>query len=710
MRFVYRWLRRGLTAIFVVGLVSGSLYFAYTRVIGIADEVEHRREQNERDGFRAQTATAFAPTLDAESVALKVGNDGEENIAAVTTEELPTEVTQLPTDEPTSETSEPVEENTPEATEDSSIETSTETATVESTEAVDEAPTETETPSRDEVAAVPSNTPTVESPTATDSPTETDIPVPTTEQPTETATLVPTTPVPTQVAQEPPTAFPTNTLPAQRPTALPTNTLFPTNTHTPTNTPTATFTSTPTSTHTPTYTFTPSNTPTPTFTSTPSPTPLPTLVIEGTYATPVNTPIAQIPLRAPLVEDDPNIVNVVLLGSDTVGSSLGQTDVIIIVSINQTVGSVAMWHIPRDLLVYIPSDTIDRINRVFPVGQQNGWVGGGGGLMKETILYNFGIEVDYYARVDFQDFREIINELGSLTISVDCPITGWRLLPDWQVNQPPPEAFQDPGWEPYWENYTLPIGTHDLNSYMALWYARDRVSTSDLDRGRRQQDVLRAIFRQARENGLIEQAANLAPRLLEIVDTDMSTEDLLSFVPIALSLDLGNIERYNLRNGVHMESWFTPDDGRSVFLGNWQAIQLLAQQFVTPPTGNRLRNEAASVEVLDATVYGLGWGRVASDRLAWEGFSPIVTESRTVQEVTQIIDFTGLEKGSELERLQEILRVDNSSIIQAPDPDRQYDYRVVVGRSYRGCYNTSSADEVEIPETPLDDVPEGVQQ
>jgi hypothetical protein len=174
-------------------------------------------------------------------------------------------------------------------------------------------------------------------------------------------------------------------------------------------------------------------------------------------------------------------------------------------------------------------------------------------------------------------------------------------------------------------------------------------------------------------------------------------------------MDLGNIERYYLTNGVHMESWFTPDDGRSVFIGNWPAIQLLSQQFVTPPTGNRLLNEGTSVEVLDATVYGLGWGRVVSDRLAWEGFSPIITDSRTVQEVTQIIDFTGSEKGSELERLQQILRVDSSSTIQSPDPDRQYDFRVVVGRSYRGCLNTSSADDVEVPDTPLDDVPEGVE-
>ena len=46
------------------------------------------------------------------------------------------------------------------------------------------------------------------------------------------------------------------------------------------------------------------------------------------------------------------------------------------------------------------------------------------------------------------------------------------------------------------------------------------------------------------------------------------------------------------------------------------------------------------------TYYGLGWGQVAADRLAWEGFAPVIIESREIarHDVTIISDFTGEQK------------------------------------------------------------------
>ncbi|MCB9435664.1 MAG: LCP family protein [Anaerolineales bacterium] len=626
MKLLFSGLRRLLTLIFIIGILAGAGAYMYVTISGIADEVQFRQEQKDRDTLRRQTGTAIAPMLEAEAETL--ANYRVEQAVEV-------EATPLPTVTPK------LEIETMPTTPEPSIEPTQDTAQLTGRGGpflmIQGA---TSTP-------VPSQSPTV-------------------------------------VAQDPPTAFPTNTMP---PTALPTNTPFPSNTPLPTDTPTAT------NTYTPTPTFTPSNTPTST------PTRPPTLVIEGTYITPIYTPVAQILPRAELVENDPNIINIALLGSD-VASSLGRTDVIILVTINKTTGTAAMWHIPRDLLVYIPNDTVNKINLTFQIGQQNGM--GGPSLLKEMFIYNFGISIDYYARVSFDDFRAIIDELGGVTVSVDCEITDWRLI---DPDNSPPEAFQeaDDAWAPYWEQYTMRVGVQHLNSYMALWYARSRVTTSDLDRGRRQMDLLRAMWQQAKTNGIFDQVLTLGPRALEIVDTNMTVQEMLGLAPLAVSLDLADIQRYSLREGVHMESWTTPDDGRFVFVGNWPAIHELARQFVTPSNPQRLAREGASIEVYDATLYGLGWGQVAAERLAWEGFSPVLTETRAPQQdVTTIIDFTGSTKGSELTRLQEILRVGESNIIQQPDPDRQYDYRVVVGRSYNACLRGSSSDEVEVPVLPSD--------
>ena len=230
-----------------------------------------------------------------------------------------------------------------------------------------------------------------------------------------------------------------------------TMTAIPTNTPRPSLTPTASDTPLPSATPTATATLTPSITPTPTATYTPTIEPSPTYIIEGTYAVPLQTPIVELPERVPLMEDGDDIVNFLLLGSDTSGG--GRAHRCHHPGFGEQGGQlVAMWHVPRDLIVYIPNHTMERINLAYALGESSGYPGGGFGLMKETILYNFGIEIDHYARVDFDDFQRIVEELGGLEVSVDCAIRDWRLID--------PEL--DPSLEESWEQYTLPIGRQTL--------------------------------------------------------------------------------------------------------------------------------------------------------------------------------------------------------------------------------------------------------
>lgn len=639
MRQFYRLLRRGLATFFLLAVAAGIAYYLFYAVTGIVDALEERDELAQRDKVLVGTATALAPTVQAESstLAARVGNGV--NVASAEPSAV-TEVAVVSTDTP-----------------------------------------------------FPASDTPIPSPTATVIPSATKTPLPTvtlSKTPLPTAT---DTEIPTEEAQVP-TLIPTNTA---RPTLIPTNTPRPSATLTPvptdtlpaTATPTATATDTFTPTNSPTPTDSPTPTITPTSTSTPTPTftPSPVYPIEGTYATPILTPIAGIQPAAPLVEDSDDIVNVVLLGSDSRGDNIGQTDVIILVSVNKETGNVAMLHVPRDLLVYIPGYTIDRINRVGGVAYDINWPGGFPGLMKETILYNFGIEVDFYARVNFTDFEQLIEQLGGLEISVDCQLEDWALI------SPELDIYDEASYE----RYTMTIGRKTLTPYYALWYARSRVTTSDLDRGRRQMEVLRAIWSQARTQGILTQVTDLWPQALEIVDTDMELTNVLEFVPLASSLEIQNIERYNFIVGVQVENWTTPDDGRSVLLPNWMEIYKLAQNFVTPPTGNRLERAEVSIEVIDSSAYGIGFDLVASDRLAWEGFFalPMGKTEGSIRDVTIIYDYAGESKGSALETIMDVMRVGPSQVVVEPDPNRTVDYRIEVGKDYNSCLYSSSTDEIE---------------
>jgi LCP family protein required for cell wall assembly len=376
-----------------------------------------------------------------------------------------------------------------------------------------------------------------------------------------------------------------------------------------------------------------------------------------------------------------DIVNFLLIGADTSNpNNIGRTDVLLIVSVNKTVGTVSMLSLPRDLYVYIPGDRVYRINTAYSVGENSGFEGGGPQALIETIRYNLGLEIDYYARVDFNDFRQIIDDLGGIEIAVACGLEDWRLIaPD-----------LDPELEENWEMFTLPIGVHTMDGDLALWYARSRRTTSDFDRGRRHQALMRAIWQRIRALDLIEQITDVYPQVLEIVDTNIPLEEILNLVPLAASLDSTRIASYTFRPNIEVTSWTSPE-GSSVLVPVRDAVIALEERLLQPPTEHQLVREQPSVEVINASgIYGMD--RVAAERLAWEGFMSIIGEQAPYQAYSSLTDYTGQTKGSSLEMLQLTLNIGAEATMIEPTAERSVDFRVVIGENFRPCtYNVTSA-------------------
>lgn len=442
---------------------------------------------------------------------------------------------------------------------------------------------------------------------------------------------------------------------------------------------------TATSSRTPSPTKTPTNTRTPTKT----PTVPPTMVIMGTYETPVQTPVAPIPppLPTPKPSGD-DVVTILLLGSDTIThTSASRTDVIILLAVDRTAGTATLMHIPRDLFVYVPNYTMTKINTVVNYGNTKNGDGTGAKLMADTLLYNLGIKVDFYARVDFVQFEHLIAKLGGLDISVDCAIQDYRLKSP-ELDYTKPESY---------ELYTMPIGRRKLDPYMALWYVRSRATSSDFDRGRRQMDVLRAMWRQARDAGLLTQVTSLWPEVQNIVETNMTLQDILGFVPTALSLNPDQIQRIDLALNVHFK--VGQNLGSYGLIPDPTAMQTAIQNFMLPPSPNRLNGENPTIEI-GAALPLKGYDQVAADRLSWEGFSAKVigTEGVVNREATVIYDYTGGSRPSSLQTLIKLLRVGKSQVIAKPDPNRTVDFRVEMGKDYASCLYAIPKDAGVTPE------------
>jgi LCP family protein required for cell wall assembly len=423
----------------------------------------------------------------------------------------------------------------------------------------------------------------------------------------------------------------------------------------------------------------PTETPEPVFEITITPRPLPTLFIYGqpnpdqVAATAIPTPVE------PLDRRGYDLMNILLLGNDgeITGDGFVRTDTMIIVSINRTTNSVAMLSLPRDLYVYIPGWTMQRLNAAFMRGEAGGWTDGGFGLMRQTIFYNFGINVHYYAMVDLTGFKAIVDAVGGVNLAVDCAIRDYQLV----------EAEVPSGAYRYNEDgeYVLPVGYYRMSGAEALWYARSRRNSSDFDRGRRQQQLLRAVWREARDRGLLTQVPQLWAEASPYIQTNMTLEDLLGLVPVAASLDPSRIESFTFARLYHTTPWQTPD-GDFVQLPVYETVRQMLIDFYSPPTESQLVSEAATVAVYNASG-NPNWDRVAAERLAWSGFNAVAMGDAPGEMLARsmMIDYTGRSKGSSLQQIAGLLNVRGEDLRIEPSATRDYDFEVFIGQNYNSC-------------------------
>jgi LCP family protein required for cell wall assembly len=396
-----------------------------------------------------------------------------------------------------------------------------------------------------------------------------------------------------------------------------------------------------------------------------------------------------IPTKVPLIDRKGyDLVNIMLLGIDSelTGDNIDRTDTMIIVSINRTTNTVSMLSLPRDLYVYIPGWTMQRLNLAFTHGEQAGWTGGGFGLLRQTIFYNFGINVHYYVEVKLSGFKEIINTLGGVNLTIDCAIQDREL-----IGAEPPVQATGPDAK---GNYVLPIGAYTLNGDGALWYARSRHSSSDFDRGRRQQQLLRAIWRAARNSGQMTKLPELWSQLTQVVKTDLKFEDMLGLLPYAVNIDPDRIEHFVFQRLYHTTPW-QPPDGANVQLPVPDTVQQLMEDFYTPPSESQIALSGVKIEVRNGTA-NADWDRVAADRLAWSGFNAIASGNadNTDYSDTILIDHTGQTKGSKIADIVKILNVKPENIRIEPDSNRTADYEIILGSKYNSCtYQVLQPDE-----------------
>lgn len=228
---------------------------------------------------------------------------------------------------------------------------------------------------------------------------------------------------------------------------------------------------------------------------------------------------------------DQDRINILLLGIGGKGhDGANLTDTILVASYKPSTKEVAMLSIPRDLIIPIPGYGWRKINNLYSLAEYND-PGTGGDYAKQIISQIFGIQIPYYARIDFQGFEELVDLLGGVDVNVP------RTLSDYQY---PIEGHEDYPENQRYEHLVVEAGQQHLDGSTALKYVRSRhasgVEGSDFARAARQQLVMKAVLDKLFSfNTLLRptKIKKIYSNVEEHIDTNLAFEDMAAFGGLA---------------------------------------------------------------------------------------------------------------------------------------------------------------------------------
>ena len=196
--------------------------------------------------------------------------------------------------------------------------------------------------------------------------------------------------------------------------------------------------------------------------------------------------------------------NIYISGIDTYGpiSSVSRSDVNIIMTVNQETKKILLTTTPRDAYVPIADGGNNQNDKLTHAGIY------GVDASIHTLENLYGIDLNYYARLNFTSFLRLIDLLGGVDVNNDQEFTSLH------------------------GNYHFPVGNVHLDSEQALGFVRERYSlvNGDGDRGRNQQKVISAIVQKLTSAEALKNFDDIMQSLQDSVQTNMPPETMVSLV------------------------------------------------------------------------------------------------------------------------------------------------------------------------------------
>lgn len=196
--------------------------------------------------------------------------------------------------------------------------------------------------------------------------------------------------------------------------------------------------------------------------------------------------------------------NVYISGIDTYGpiSSVSRSDVNIIMTVNRETKKILLTTTPRDSYVPIADGGNNQKDKLTHAGIY------GVDASIHTLENLYGIDLNYYARLNFTSFLKLIDLLGGVDVHNDQDFTSLH------------------------GKFHFPVGNVHLDSEQALGFVRERYSLADgdRDRGRNQQKVIVAIIQKLTSTEALKNYSDIIQGLQDSLQTNMPIETMMDLV------------------------------------------------------------------------------------------------------------------------------------------------------------------------------------
>jgi LCP family protein required for cell wall assembly len=295
--------------------------------------------------------------------------------------------------------------------------------------------------------------------------------------------------------------------------------------------------------------------------------------------------------------EDVGRVNILLAGNsaDDIGHSGGDlTDSIMIVSIDTKNNTAFMLSIPRDLWVSVPDNGYSKINSAYVYGKAGKFTGtdyptGGMGMLEKIIERDFGIDINYYALVNYTALRDAVNAVGGIDVNIQST---------------DPRGLYDPSRD-WTKPYRSPLvkltnGVHHLDGQEALNLARARGDSygsygfnADYTRTANQRLMLAALKDKSSSAGVASNPIKLGKLFDSFgnnVVTDLQTNEVRRLADITKAIPGSGIKSASLNDvdGKNLLKSYRSSNGQSALIpaagvDDYSVIVAYLQTLMAPP-------------------------------------------------------------------------------------------------------------------------------